>query len=734
MPFLAKKEKNMNFNDIHTRQLDQSDCGVACLRSILRYFESDASPEQIRELSGTSSNGTTLLGLQHAAKSLGLEAEGYEANIQSLQKCSDPCILHVIKEGRLQHYINYYGYDHQADTFLIGDPAELKISPWPKTRLEAIWSSKCLLRCTPTPHLKKNQATNRQKRQWIWRLIQEDISILGIALAIGIGVAMLGLATAIFSQQLIDYILPAGDVWRLYAGSGLLCFLLLARGGLMYLRQLLLLRQSRDFNLRIINHFYGSLLELPKPFFDNRQTGDLVARMNDTQRIQRAISQLAGSALIDVLLALTASTAIFIYDWQTGLIIVFWIPAFIFVAQHFHLPILDGQRAVMEAYARNESNYVDTIQGIGEIKVNNKQTVFSKLTQDLYSRFQQAILDLGKTGIRFSFYTEILSAAFIVVVITWSGVEVLAERLSTGALIAILQIVSLLMGAVQRLAITNIQLQEARVAFERMFEFTKMESEFESKSEKAKAHISGLFELRMEKLAFRFPGRPKLLSDVSLSVRKGEWIAILGESGCGKSTLLQVLQKFYASETGAVKANGIDLNLISYRSWRQCLGVVPQQIKLFNGTLLDNILLGAPVENPKKLEAFFQNYGFDPYFRSLPSGYATLIGEGGINLSGGQRQLVGLARALYCRPQLLLLDEPTAALDCETEEFILGLLRKFKKNAAIILVTHRIRAARQADRIFLIERGCISHKGKHHELLKSENKYSKAWYSLTGAS
>lgn len=717
----------MNLRYVHTQQLDQSDCGVACLRSVLRYFGSDASPERIRELSGTNRQGTTLLGLQQAAGSLGLEAQGFEADIQSLRECPDPCVLHIIKDERLQHYVNCYGYDQQAGAFRIGDPAELEIRYWPPAQLEAVWQSKCLLRCRPTPRLRPTGATHQRRRQWIWTLVREDLNLLGVALAIGVAVAALGLATAVFSQQLIDRILPAGDAWRLFTGSALLCFLLLARNGLAFLRQFLLLRQSRDFNLRIIDYFYSSLLHLPKLFFDNRRTGDLIARMNDTQRIQRTLSQVAGSAMIDLLMAFVASAAIFSYDWQTGLVMLFWIPAFALVVRRFHRPILRGQKVVMQTYAHNESNYIDTIQGIGEIKVNNKEEVFSRLTQSIYARFQEAVLDLGKTGIRFSLATEIVSTVFIVAVIAWSGAGVLDGRLSTGALIAILQMAGLLMGSVRRLAVTNIQLQEARVAFDRMFEFTHTESEFEAEAEKPKAHIEELAEVRVNHLAFRFPGRPRLLTDVSLAVRKGSWIALLGESGCGKSTLLQILQKFYTPEAGHIKVNGVDLDLVAYQSWRNCLGVVPQQVKLFNGSLLDNILLGEPVKDPHQLDAFFQYYGFDRYFRSLPNGYATLIGEGGVNLSGGQRQLVGLARALYRRPQLLLLDEPTAALDRHTEEFVLNLLAELKETTAVILVTHRLQAARRADRIYLIEEGCTRHQGNHQELLRSENLYSRAW-------
>lgn len=711
----------------HLQQHDQSDCGVACLRSILHYFDSEASLERLRELSGTTREGTTMLGLMQAAQKLGLEAIGYEADLESLRACTDLCVLHIVKEGNLQHYVVFYGYDAKKNAFYIGDPAEPKVQYWTSEQLETVWQSKSLLLFKPTAKLQKIEATQNQRWYWIKNLVQEDLSLLGIALTLGIAVAALGLATAIFSQQLIDKILPAKDTLRLFSGVALLLFLLLARSGFSYLRQLLLLRQSRDFNSRIIDYFYTSLLYLPKSFFDNRKTGDLVARMNDTQRIQRTISRLVGNVLIDVLMIFIAAGAIFSYHWQIGLVTLIWIPAFAGVVYAFHSKILAGQRAVMNAYALNESNYIDTMQGIGEIKITNKQSVFARLTKTMYGFFQQTMFDLGKTGIRFNLLTEIVGAVFVVGVITWSAVNVLNGSLSAGGMIAILQMVGTVMAAVGELAMTNIQLQEAKVAFDRMYEFTSTESEYDEETEQPKSQIQDFTEIKVQNLAFRFPGRKRLLEDVSFEVKKGEWIAILGESGCGKSTLLQILQKFYQPESGKIKVNGIDLDLVGFTNWRSLLGVVPQQVKIFTGTLLDNILLGDSLENPETIIAFFQYYGFDGYFNQLPQGYATILGEGGVNLSGGQQQIVALARAMYHKPQLMLLDEPTSALDRDTERFVLNLLEQIKSHTAIIVLTHRLKTARQANRIYIIEKGRTSIQGMHEELLQSDNLYSRAW-------
>lgn len=715
----------------HNRQQDQSSCGVACLQSVLTHFGNGTnSMERLRELSGTSVTGTTILGLKQAADQLGLDANGFQADIENLKACKDICILHVIKDKKLQHYVVYYGYDPKSNQFIISDPANTAIEYKSVEWIEEVWKSKALLVLKTTDKFEVKTPDNKDKWYWVKNLVEEDFNILGLALALGVMIAVLGLATAIYSQQLLDKIIPAKDATRLFTGAGLLVVLLLARSFLSYIRQLFLLQQSKDFNIRIVNYFYGRLLHLPKSFFDNRKTGDLIARMNDTQRIQRTISRLTSSVMIDLLMILIASVAIFFFDWQIGLIVLLWIPIFTWIVYKNHQPIVLGQQKVMTAHAINESNYVDTMQGVGVIKISNKQSTFTKITKNVFARFQEAAFELGKVGIKFNLSTEIVSSIFIVGVIAWSANNVLLETLTIGSMIAVLQIISILMGSAVQLAIANIQLQEAKVAFERMYEFTSIDSEFDEEEEMPKAKITEFEELRINNLSFRFPGSPQLLKDLSFQIKKGEWIAILGESGCGKSTLLQILQKFYAFESGSIKINGTDIDLINFENWRSKLGVVPQQVKIFNGTLLDNILLGDTVENTNELEHFLKYYGFDTFFRKFPNGYATLLGEGGVNISGGQQQLVALARALYRQPELLLLDEPTSALDRNTEIFVLNLLQELKKDRAVILLTHRLRTAKRADRIYIIENGRIEKMGNHMQLLESDNLYSKAWKDI----
>jgi ABC-type bacteriocin/lantibiotic exporter with double-glycine peptidase domain len=204
----------------------------------------------------------------------------------------------------------------------------------------------------------------------------------------------------------------------------------------------------------------------------------------------------------------------------------------------------------------------------------------------------------------------------------------------------------------------------------------------------------------------------------------------LGESGGGKTTLLNILQGFYIQGNGSIQFNDQNINKIKLSLLRKSIGVVPQEIAIFNGTLFDNLLLGGSEQDIKHTLAFCKQAGFDRYFSKFPQGYATILGEEGINISGGQKQLIGLCRALLKAPSLLLLDEPTSAMDRETENFALRLLHDYNPQCGIILVTHQLKIANTTDCIQIIQDGRIRAFGKKEELLQFDNLYSRMYEEL----
>lgn len=722
--------KNHSQSKGFTLQQGQSDCGVACLLSILRFHGGEMKLERMRELSGTDKQGTTLLGLYQAANQIGFTAEGMEAeSIDNLKELSTPAILHVVLEGKMEHYLVFYpnlNNSEENKTLTIGDPAK-GIIEYSVEELDKIWQTMALLVLTPNEHLKQVSEEQQQKKEWFLNIVRPDFTILGIASIMGVIIASLGISTAIFSQRLIDDILPKQDTKRLILGLVLLFILLLARSFISYLRGFLLNRQSQGFNNRIIDGFYSSILSLPKSFFDSRKTGELIARMNDTRRIQQTVSFLTGNVLINLLVLVASSIYVFTISVSIGLVALASIPLFGGLVWFFNKKIITQQKEVMASYAQNESNYIDTIQGIEVIKASNKEPFFTNLTKVIYGVFQTKIYNLGKLSLHFGLLGEIISVVLLVGIISFASWLVIIKTLKIGEMMAILSIAGNIIPAVSALAMTNIQLQEAKVAFDRMFEFVNIETEPRLRSVANGLEFSNL---EIKNLSFRFIGRKLLLKNISLNVKKGEMIALWGESGSGKSTLIQIIQRFYEVDSGKIVVNSEDWNKIDTKAWRDILGVVPQQTKLFNGTLLDNICLENTQEEAKKVIEFCESYKFSQFFEDFPQGYLTILGEEGINISGGQRQMVALARALYRNPQLLLLDEATSAMDRITEKFILQLLHKIRNEMAIILVTHKPQTARIADRIYIIENGEIINSGSHKQLSTTNNIYNEAWMEL----
>lgn len=705
----------------HTLQLDQSDCGVACLLSIIKLYEGNHSIEKLRELSGTTKQGTTLLGLYQVANQMGFTTEGCEADIQALIDHKQPVILHVLLEDQLQHYVVCYYYN-KAKGFLIGDPGK-GIYYLSATELDKIWVSKSCLTLEPNESFIKETTAKNSQRKWFLALLKEDYKLLWISVLLGVFVAGLGMAMSLFSQKLIDDILPSQQMNKLISGIALLGILLLARVGLSVLREFFLLQQSKDFNNRINNQFFSSLLHLPKPFFDTRKIGELVARLNDTQRVQRVIKTLASNLVIDVLVSIISLVFLFGYSWKLGLITLLSLPIYFYIIYRSNKVIIQSQKEVMQSYAFNESNYINTIQGIATIKNDNKQAVFSKTNEHVFANFQDKIFSLGKINITLSWQSGLASVVFVIGVLIYTSIQVFNKEIKLGELMAILGIVGSLLPSIANLALIAIPINEAKIAFNRMYEFASIEKEKEEGFP-----INQINSITIQNVSFRFAGRSELFSNVNINIEKGKFTAIVGENGSGKSTLGQILQRFYDFENGNIVINNqYQLSEIELKSYRNLIGVVPQDITIFNGNVVDNILLGQ-IETTENILAFLTDFGFDSYFNQLPQGLATILGEEGINLSGGQKQIIALSRALYKKPKLLILDEATAAMDRNTEQFTINVLQKVKKDCAIFFISHRLNMLKNiADTIYILEKKTISVSGNHKTLMDTNNFYSEYW-------
>ena len=705
-------------------QRDSSDCGPACLVSVINCLGGYSTIEIIRRLSGTEQSGTTMLGLYQAALKTGFDATGYEATVQDIKEYKGILILHVIQQEVLEHYVVCFGFDRES--FIIWDPAAgLKIMT--PEELSEIWQSRKCLGLIPNESFRHRKTTSYEKRNWFRKIIKPDINLLIISILLGIITSVLSLVMAVFTQKLVDNILPSKDLKLLIIILVLVFILLSARILISSLRQFLLLNQSRSFNIRIIDDFFGSLLFLPKSFFDSRKTGDLVGRLNDTIRIQRVITEVATAYIIDILIVVISVVVLFIYSIQVAIFTLVSLPLVFLLVYRQNKIIISAQHKVMASYAQSESNYIDSIKGISEIKAYRWQNLYRQRNTAVYSDFQDKSFLLGRIKVRLGILTGIAATLYLVIIIFYSSYAVISETMTQGTLLAILTLSSGVLPSLLNLALVAIPLSEVKVAMSRMFEFTLMEPE---ERMDLKENIPGEFKrVELKDVSFRFPGRNLLLKNISIKLEYGKITSLVGESGSGKTTLSGILMRFYIPETGEILVDKeFDFRSFSLEKWRSVFGIIPQEIHIFNGTILQNIITEYSEDNLKELFSMIEEYGLKPYFDSFPAGIMTLVGEEGLNLSGGQKQIISFVRAIFHKPLFLIIDEGTSNMDTETESLIVNIIKRLRSQMGILLISHKINLVKKiSDNIYILDNGEITGEGLHENLIGYNSLYKKLW-------
>jgi ATP-binding cassette subfamily B protein len=720
MKFSPKKIKKH-----HVAQLGEYACGLACLCTISKYYGAEFSQEKLRDLSGTSQTGTTLLGLIQAAQKIGYEAKGFEAELKHLAELEGPAILHVIQDQNREHYLVYFGF---ADgKHWVSDPG-LGILALEESELTSQWKSGILLRLQPTEALQNKAVVSQSKKRWFVSLIAEDIPILIIATVIGSLMAGTGLSTAIFSQRLIDDFLPNQAYEKAILGVIALGFLLSFRAILGYIQGVFMARQGRDLNVRIVSSFIERILRLPMSYFRGYSTGDLIARMNDSLRIRNTVSLITGTVIINILVVVVSLGFVFYQSSLIGLICLLGILFFLIAGWKYHAPILAKQKEVMAAHSLNETQYVDSLTGMHVLRSYGKEQEYQHRIEQVYSMYQGKGYDLAIIGNTFSFWTQLI-VALILSLLFGAGVYLIFQgELLLGELMALVSVGSTIVPAVAGLVVANIQFQEAKVAFDRLFEIAGLEVESDQDLGENNDFRDDSPLLELDQVCFRYPGRSPILKGLSFQLAAGAHLALFAPVGTGKSTLVDLIQRFYIPESGAIRWKGQDARQTSVRTWRKALGVVNQKEKIFNSTVFDNIVLSSDPKEQERIAKVGEALGLWNLFHALPQGVMTLCGEDGRNLSGGQRQLVGIVRALVREPQLLILDEATAAMDWELEEQLISLIRNYlqERQAGLLMITHQPTLAARADRILLLKECQIMQSGTHEYLMQSENAYSRA--------
>jgi ATP-binding cassette subfamily B protein len=568
---------------------------------------------------------------------------------------------------------------------------------------------------------------NKNKRNWFIDILKKDIKLLIITITLGLIASSLGMAIAVFSQKLIDTIIPSHNLNNLFIGLCIAASILLIKIIVTYTQQYTGAKYNQQFNMRLIDEFFRNLLLLPKSFFDSHSTGVLIARMNDSSSIQQTITYVANTLILNALILIVSIVVMFFYSAKMSLMVLVALPIFLTIAFAYKKKVVRNITKVMEANAKKESNYISTIQNIDLLKTHNKEEMFTNINHEMYGDYQKRILRSTMTGASIGAVAELSGTFLFILMLSYSSYQMIIGNLTVGEFTAAITIATGMFGPIATLGFAILQLQGARVAFDRMYEFITLDPEYDKNEDETKLNLEKITNIELKNIYFSYQNEKIILNDLSFMVNKGEMLCIFGRNGSGKTTILKLLMYLYRPGNGDIKFNGTDIKDISIQGFRKKIAIVAQQSKLFDRTVIENICLDSDYMETETAIHFLNGLGFDKYINTLDQGYNTMINENGENLSGGQKQIISLARALCKKPDVLLLDEPTASMDEEAEAFVIETLKKFKANGIVIIVTHKRNPAKESDKIVILKNGAFQDQGTHQELVLAKNLYSESF-------
>lgn len=701
------------------KQRDITDCGAACLASIASHYQLQIPVSRIRQYAGTDKRGTNVLGLIEAAEKLGLQAKGAKGALESLSKIPLPAIAHVVLKNGLHHFVVIYKVTKKDIIFM--DPADGQYHRKIMSEFKEIWSGVIVLVLPDDSFKKGNETTSNAKR--FWHLIMPHTGIMIQALVGAVVYTILGLSTSIYMQKLIDFVLPDGNIRLLNLLSIGMIVILLFQIFIGTFKTILGLQTGQQIDARLILGYYKHLLKLPQRFFDTMRVGEITSRINDAVKIRMFINDVALNMIVNVLIVGFSIGLMFLYYWKLAVIMLCIIPIFLILYWISNIVNKKWLRTLMENSAELETQLVESIGTVGTIKRFGIEEFANNKTEN---KFYTLLNSIYKSGIK-NLYI-VTSADFatrlFTILILWAGAYFVIKReLTPGELLSFYALIGYFTGPASSLIGANKSIQDALIAADRLFEIIDLEVESDN-ANKIELTNELIGDIKFESVDFRYSNRSMVFRDLSFIIYKGHSTGVIGESGSGKSTLLSLLQNLYPLSNGTISIGGLDLQNISNKSLRKLVSVVPQNIDLFAGSIIDNIALGDYEPNMLLILDICKQLGIDDFVSKLPNSYNSVLSEQAVNLSGGERQRLAIARALYQQPEILILDEATSHLDQISELKVQSTLNTFKNSGkTLIIIAHRAKTISNCDQVITLNQGQLVEIGDRIELEKNPESY-----------
>jgi len=471
---------------------------------------------------------------------------------------------------------------------------------------------------------------------------------------------------------------------------------------------------------------FFQLIRLPVGFHDDNTSGRLVARViNDVNLMANAVATVLRNLVQEGLTFIAMVGVIFYQNWKLAAMSVIVIPLSFFTlartGQRLRRLATSGQEKIGDM----ASTMQESLAGVRVVKAFGREEAAGLRFRESNKALLRAIMKGIQVSSLGSSHMEVIGVLGIVLYIWYGGYLVIQGAMTTGAFFSFLTAVFMAYTPIRRLAGANNTIQQALSASERVFDVLDLENEQDrDRGRKELPTVTQTLEFRG--VTFRYEGSElPALTGIDLSVSAGDVVALVGTSGSGKTTLVSLVPRFYEPTEGAILIDGQDIRDCTLRSLRQQIGIVSQDIVLFDESVAKNIAYGRMDATEDEVVQAAKAAYADEFIQRLPDGYQTVIGENGVKLSGGERQRVAIARAILRDPPILILDEATSSLDNESERIVQLALSNLLKNRTTLVIAHRLSTVQNADRIIVMDRGCIVEMGSHEELLRQGGLYKR---------
>jgi ATP-binding cassette subfamily B protein len=720
-------------------QHDLMDCGPACLAMICSNYGKNYSLQYLRDHSFLSKDGVNFSGINHAAENLGFETFGAQLTLDSLinEKSNLPAIIHWDKD----HFVvlsgikkNIFGKGY---SFQIADPSygaiTLNEDSFKDSWLNDEESGLCLF-LAPTEHFYEKEGVNAESISLTY-ILKYLLPYKKELFQLFLGLFLSTLITLIFpflTQALIDKGVLAKNL-------NIITIILLAQisiflGSLVIevVRNWIVLYIGTRINISIISAFFKKMLSLPIRFFDTKMVGDINQRIQDHDRIERFLTSQSFITFFSIINICVFLIILLNYNYKILLVYASITIISIFWSLYFlkNRRFLDYFR--FRVKTEDQDSIYELISGIQDLKLNNfedyKRKEWEKIQIKLFG-INLKVLKLDQLQlIGFDFLNQFKNI-FVTFV---AAREVILGNITLGTMLSITYIIGQMNSPINQLTTFFRSLQDARLSLERLNEIQNQEEEETYGLKKYNENNPAPFlnqhsesGFRISDLSFQYEG-PKskfVLKDINLVIPYGKTTAIVGESGSGKTTLMKILLKFYEPVSGSIHIGEQNLNEISPGDWRSKCGVVMQDGYIFGDTIKRNIATSDAIINEEKFINAINTANIQDFIQELPSRENTKIGTTGNGISGGQKQRMLIARAVYKDPPFIFFDEATSALDSHNEKIIHDNLYKFFKKKTVVIIAHRLSTVRNADQIVVLKDGNIIETGSHAELVNNRSTY-----------